>query len=126
MCDRGNYPVVAFVDDNGVTSEAYPSVCAEKNGDIVFGLEAAGLVGNEEWNYVRSFKRLLCKPSGLLQIGGTEISPLDLVSGFTKALIRDLKERSNYPKGEPIEELDLHFKFGREIYKALHPHEASK
>ena len=29
-------------------------------------------------------------------------------------------------KGEPIEELNLHFKFGREIYKALHPHEASK
>ena len=107
MCDRGNYPVVAFVDDNGVTSEAYPSVCAEKNGDIVFGLEAAGLVGNEEWNYVRSFKRLLCKPSGLLQIGSTEISPLDLVSGFTRALIRDLKERSNYPKDEPIEEVIL-------------------
>ena len=29
-------------------------------------------------------------------------------------------------KGEPIEELDLDFKFGREIYKALQPREAAK
>jgi molecular chaperone DnaK (HSP70) len=36
-CDRGNYPVVGFLDEAGDPADFYPSVVAERAGELRFG-----------------------------------------------------------------------------------------
>ena len=40
FCDRGNYPVLSFADEAGDAVEAFPSVVAEKKGELRFGFDA--------------------------------------------------------------------------------------
>ncbi|PYM57943.1 MAG: Hsp70 family protein, partial [Candidatus Rokuibacteriota bacterium] len=53
--DRGNYPVASFLDDTGDPAEWFPSVVAERGGQLRFGHDALRVTGVPEWTVVRSF-----------------------------------------------------------------------
>ena len=38
--DRGNYPILTFCDDAGDAHDWFPSVVAERNGELRFGFDA--------------------------------------------------------------------------------------
>src|SRR6185369_6616079 len=84
FCDRGNYPIVSFADASGDAVECFPSVVAERNGELRFGFEAERLGADPSWTVVRSFKRLLGErsPEATLQVGSTRLKMVDLLSGF--------------------------------------------
>src|SRR5262249_59662743 len=69
--DRGNYPIVSFHPEDGDTLEWYPSVAAARDGEIVFGFDAAHKHGAQGWGVLRSFKRRLgtIGPDELVEIG---------------------------------------------------------
>ncbi|MBK8011877.1 MAG: Hsp70 family protein [Deltaproteobacteria bacterium] len=102
VCDRGNYPVVGFVGPGGESLDWYPTVVAERDGALRYGLEALGLMADPSWTVVRSFKRFLSSPAvqpdGIVRIGGTDLTLLDLLTGFFEALQRDIREDSNLPE----------------------------
>ncbi len=100
-CDRGNYPTIGFTTGAGVPVDWYPSLVAERHGELRFGLDAQACLHDPEWTVVRSFKRLLAhgkaSPQTEIELGTTRLTLIDLLSGFFAALQRDLWERSNLP-----------------------------
>jgi molecular chaperone DnaK (HSP70) len=88
--DRGNYPVLAFVDDAGDSHDWIPSVVAEDEGHLRFGFDA--LAAGERACVVRSFKRLLARadatPGREVRIGSVTITLGDLLTRFF-AYVRD-------------------------------------
>ena len=88
--DRGNYPVLGFVDDAGDSHDWVPSVVAEQDGKLLFGFDA--LAAGDRASVVRSFKRLLSgadvTPGRQVQIGSITIGMSDLVTRFLSA-VRD-------------------------------------
>lgn len=97
MVDRGNYPVVSFVDPAGDAHEYFPSVAALVGDDLVFGFEALA-AAEEGAPLIRSFKRSLgaadVNAQTTLTVGTREVGLLDLVTGFLAALDRALAESS--------------------------------
>jgi molecular chaperone DnaK (HSP70) len=94
--DRGNHPVVSFHDASGDTVGFIPSVVAECNGALHFGLDVAGLDGAAR--VVRSFKRLLsaaAPPEQTVRVGAIEIGLADLVAGFIGHVRDALATRSD-------------------------------
>src|SRR6476646_2225903 len=81
FCDRGNYPVVSFADEAGDAVECFPSVVAEKNGDLRFGFEAERFATDPSWTVLRSFKRMLGdrSPDATVKIGSTHVRMADLL-----------------------------------------------
>ena len=57
--DRGNYPIVSFETDSGDMLEWFPSVVAEREGELLFGHAALAVLGDASFTQARSFKRLL-------------------------------------------------------------------
>ncbi len=101
VCDRGNYPVVHFQTDGGDTLDGIPSIVAEKDGELRYGLDA--LIDEPGWTVVRSFKRALGEPGGperKLAIGSVEVPVFDLLVGFLSALRTAILERGNLPKSK--------------------------
>lgn len=100
--DRGNFPIVTFVPDSGDPLEHYPTLVAERQGDLRFGLDALTVLQDPEWSLVRSFKRLLSAPDAhpdkKVWIGTTQLTLLELTAGFLGALRKDLLERTNLPR----------------------------
>ena len=98
LADRGNYPVAGFETAQGDALDHYPTVVAEHEGALLYGLDALEAEGA---TVVRSFKRLLSAPrvapDDPVRIGDVEVSVLGLVTGFFAALKRDLCERSTLP-----------------------------
>jgi molecular chaperone DnaK (HSP70) len=97
--DRGNYPVVSFVDDGGDSVDWVPSVVAERAGELRFGLDAAAVAGDPSFTFARSFKRWLSAPDAgparPVTVGGTTLALGDLVTRFL-AHVRDaIRTRSN-------------------------------
>lgn len=92
LVDRGNYPVVSF---EGV--EHVPSVVAARDGDVLYGWDAAAVRGEPGWETLRSFKRLLddAGPATEVPLGGRPRLVADLLTGFLSNLHRDLVARSN-------------------------------
>ncbi|MCW5834598.1 MAG: Hsp70 family protein [Labilithrix sp.] len=98
--DRGNYPVLGFVDDAGDSHDWIPSVVAERDGELLFGFDAlaarAGRSG--EVSVVRSFKRLLAGADAAsaapVRIGAVEIAAGELVTRFLSAVRDAVLERS--------------------------------
>ena len=110
VCDRGNYPVVSFLSDDGDAADWYPSMIAERGGEIRCGWSAAACISDPEWTVVRSFKRLLTDPSirpdHVVRVGHGEMLLIDLLVAFLGALHEDLKHRSNLPEeGKALERL---------------------
>lgn len=103
--DRGNYPVVSFVDAAGDAHEHFPSVVAAgrsgQSGRLLFGFEALAAAA-EGAPLLRSFKRFLASPdvggADVIRVGDVEVALLELLVGFLGALRRALLSGSNAPR----------------------------
>lgn len=108
--DRGNYPVVSFLDADGDPAEHFPSVVALDGSRLVYGFEALAAQAKGA-PLVRSFKRLLADPDVSLDttmtIGKVTLPLVDVLTGFLTALRHALLTRSNMvgqlPQNEPID-----------------------
>jgi molecular chaperone DnaK (HSP70) len=101
-CDRGNYPVVTFEDETGNPVDFYPSVVAERAGELRFGFDALAAAAEPDWTLLRSFKRLLSagrsSPDFEVTIGDTTMPGVELVARFLGSLREALLFRSNLPR----------------------------
>ncbi len=99
--DRGNYPVLTFTDDAGDAHDWFPSVVAERGGELRFGFEALAAANDPSFAAVRSFKRLLADAqSGAGQrvtVGSTTLAIDELVTRFLAALKAAILGGSNLP-----------------------------
>ena len=100
--DRGNYPVLGFCDDAGDSQDWFPSVVAERAGELRFGFDAlAAAAADPAFTTVRSFKRLLAAadagPNKEVRIGQTTIGIDELVTRFLVATKEAIFTRSNVP-----------------------------
>ncbi len=99
--DRGNYPVVGFVDEHGDLCEWFPSLVAERGGELRYGLAARAVADDPSWTVVRSFKRWLAAagatPTMRVQVGSTRLPIAELVAGFVAALVDALRTSANLP-----------------------------
>ncbi len=100
--DRGNYPVVSFEGPDGDAVEWFPSVVAERGGELRFGFDALAVTGDPSYSRVRSFKRLLggrdVTSSGTVKVGGARLPVAELVQRFIAAFADALRTRSNLPR----------------------------
>jgi molecular chaperone DnaK (HSP70) len=97
--DRGNHPVVGFQDRAGDTVQWIPTIVAERDGELRYGLDADASGGA---HVVRSFKRWLsgaATPAQRVRIGSTEIALADLVAGFVSHVRDALVTRSDVRRG---------------------------
>jgi molecular chaperone DnaK (HSP70) len=103
FADRGNYPVVDFVDANGDAAGWIPSMVAardgEQGGELRYGFDAAAVAGDPSYTTLHSFKRLLADPQAgpghEVRIGDVTVTLGDLLAGFF-AHVRDaVLERSS-------------------------------
>jgi molecular chaperone DnaK (HSP70) len=100
--DRGNYPVLGFCDNAGDAHDFFPSVVAERDGELRFGFDALAVAAADPaFTAVRSFKRLLADahagPGKTVTIGSTTIAIDDLVTRFLAATKEAVLTRSNLP-----------------------------
>jgi molecular chaperone DnaK (HSP70) len=97
--DRGNYPIVDFVDEAGDSRGYIPSIVAERDGDLRFGFDAVAVAGDPSFSVLRSFKRLLsgpdAHPAQAVRIGGLELPLTDLLARFLSHVRECLRTRSN-------------------------------
>lgn len=100
-CDRGNYPVISFDTPKAEPQEFFPSVIAEKSGDLRFGFEALDRRGDPGWTLCPSFKRWLSSPEATpgrkVQIGSVELPLIDVITRYLEALKQALFNASNLP-----------------------------
>jgi molecular chaperone DnaK (HSP70) len=96
--DRGNYPVVAFLDDVGDAHDHFPSVVADDAGTLVYGFAALEAARRGRPS-ARSFKRLLAEPRVTphtsMRVGGREIPLLDVLTGYFAAVLDALRTASS-------------------------------
>jgi molecular chaperone DnaK (HSP70) len=101
--DRGNYPIVSFLDQAGDAIDWYPSVVAERGGELRFGFDALALTDDPSWSVTRSFKRLLSGPTMQLEstvvVGSTTLPVVELLARFLGSLREAIFTRSNLPEG---------------------------
>lgn len=99
--DRGNYPVLSFTDDAGNPLDWFPSIVAERQGELRFGLAALEVASEPGWATMRSFKRMLSGPRTApdreVELGSTRITVLELLTRFLTALREAILTRSNRP-----------------------------
>jgi molecular chaperone DnaK (HSP70) len=98
--DRGNYPVVSFFDGAGDAHDWFPSVVAERGGELLFGFDAlAAAERDPTFALVRSFKRFLSDPHAVpgkeVRVGSSSIAIGELVTRFFVALRESIRSRSN-------------------------------
>lgn len=104
--DRGNYPVVSFADESGDFHESFPSVVAERDGQLRFGFEALALAREDttKRTLVRSFKRMLSDPKVLpstsVRVGALAVRLDELLAQFLTAVRDALLTRSNFELGK--------------------------
>lgn len=95
--DRGNYPVVSFLDPSGDAHDYFPSVVALDGDTLTYGFEALE-AGDRGAPMVRSFKRALASPDvspeTTIRIGGEDVRILDVMTGFFQALRKALESGS--------------------------------
>jgi molecular chaperone DnaK (HSP70) len=96
--DRGNYPVVGFVDTDGDPQEYFPSLVALRAGRLVFGFEALA-AARQGAPSLRSVKRLLGERAVTADtpvvIGEESFGLLQVLTGFLTALRTALGGASN-------------------------------
>ena len=95
--DRGNYPVVDFVDGSGDAVAWIPSVVAVRGDELRYGFEAIRVAEDPAYTFLPSFKRLLSRPDAsprqTVKVGGQVRSVSDFidftaVQGFLHDKIR--------------------------------------
>ena len=111
IVDRGNYPIVSFVNNNDDTVDFVPSIIALDGDRLIYGFDAED-AAREGAPHLRSFKRLLSDPSvtdtSTLRLGNHSISILDALTGFLSYVVRQLRTNSSIaslPDSEPLEAL---------------------
>ena len=111
IVDRGNYPIVSFVNNHDDTVDFVPSIIALDGDRLVYGFDAED-AAREGAPHLRSFKRLLSDPSvtdtSTLRLGNHSISILDALTGFLSYVARQLRTNSSIaslPDSEPLEAL---------------------
>ena len=96
--DRGNYPVVAFLDENDDAQDHFPTVVADDGGALVYGF-AALEAARRGMPFARSFKRLLAQPrvtpDTVVHIGDRDVPLLEVLTGFFRALREALHTASS-------------------------------
>jgi molecular chaperone DnaK (HSP70) len=106
--DRGNFPVVVFIDEDGEAHDHIPSVAAEVDGRVVYG-HAAVAAERAGAPSLRSFKRLLAAPDVTghvpVTIGTVTLPLLDLLTGFLSS-VREALSTSNAPRKKGDTSLD--------------------
>jgi molecular chaperone DnaK (HSP70) len=110
-CDRGNYPILTFEDDTDTPVDWYPSVIAERRGELRFGWSALAVAGDPEWAVLRSVKRLFSGPSSTpdfqVQLGSSTLSGTELVARFLTSLRDAILTRSNRPRSRRARDTTL-------------------
>lgn len=100
-CDRGNYPVISFDTPKAEPQEFFPSVIAEKGGELLFGFEALDRRGEPGWSLCPSFKRWLSSPEATpgakVEVGSVELPLIDVITRYLEALKHALLNGSNLP-----------------------------
>ncbi|MBB5832946.1 Hsp70 family protein [Brachybacterium aquaticum] len=105
--DRGNYPVLHFLDPDGDAHEHFPSLIALDGEELVHGFEAerAARAGAP---HLRSFKRLLgdpgTHPGTTVELGGREFALLDLMTAYLTAV----REALPVPPGQVAVSVPAH------------------
>ncbi len=101
--DRGNYPVVAFLDADGDAHDHVPTIVADVDGDLVYG-HAALAAAHEGRPFLRSFKRALAEPhatpTSTVRVGERDVPLLELLTGFFTALREALRSSSSVEQAE--------------------------
>ncbi len=96
--DRGNYPVVSFLDPDGDSHEYLPSVAAYAGDRLVYGFDALA-AARAGASLTRSFKRTLASPQvhpgSTVDVGGRAVPILDLLSGYLGYVRRMLLTQSS-------------------------------
>lgn len=109
--DRGNHPVVDFVDEQGDARGWIPSVVAERDGELRFGYDAVAVADDPSFTFVRSFKRLMsgaqADPGQRATIGGTTLPMTDLVTRFLVHVREALVTRSTLKRELAAQGADL-------------------
>ncbi len=89
-CDRGNYPVFGFVDQNGDPQDFFPSVVAARGDELKYGFDALAVAADPAWTVRRSFKRMMGRAFSTadreVKIGDARVPLFELVAGFLSAL----------------------------------------
>jgi molecular chaperone DnaK (HSP70) len=97
--DRGNYPVVDFVDQAGDAASWIPSVVSERDGELRFGFEALAAANDPSCTTLTSFKRLLSNPDAgpgqAVTVGATTVRVADLMTQFLSYVRDAFIRRSN-------------------------------
>ena len=111
IVDRGNYPIVSFVNNNDDTVDFVPSIIALDGDRLIYGFDAEDAARGGA-PHLRSFKRLLSDPSvtdtSTLRLGNHSISILDALTGFLSYVEHQLRTNSSVaslPASEPLEAL---------------------
>ena len=96
--DRGNYPVVSFLDEDGDAQDHFPSVVADDGGTLVYGF-AALEAARRGRPCARSFKRLLAEPrvtpDTLMRLGDRQVPLFDVLTGLFSAVLDALRTGSS-------------------------------
>jgi molecular chaperone DnaK (HSP70) len=108
--DRGNHPVVDFVDDTGDARGWIPSMVAERDGELRFGFDAVAVADDPSYNVARSFKRLISGAERaaheVVRLGRLELTVGELVTRFLVYVNDSLRTRSTLrrkiPAGGPL------------------------
>jgi molecular chaperone DnaK (HSP70) len=97
VADRGNYPVVDFVDHRGDAASAIPSLVVARAGELRYGFDAAEVAEDSSFRKLPSFKRLFSSPAGSaaqVAIGDTVVAPAALLQGFLEYVRDAIVKRS--------------------------------
>jgi molecular chaperone DnaK (HSP70) len=108
--DRGNHPVVDFVDDAGDARGWIPTVVAERAGELRFGFDALSVAEDPSFTVARSFKRLLSGaergPTEAVSLGASTLTVGELVTRFLEhvrdALLTRSTLRKKIPRDRPM------------------------
>jgi len=99
FADRGNYPVVDFVDHQGDAAGWIPSMVAARGDEVRYGFDAAAVVGDPSFTVVHSFKRLLGEPNAgpahEVKLGDAVLPLGQLLTGFFEHVRDAVLKRSN-------------------------------
>lgn len=111
IVDRGNYPIVSFINNQDDTIDFIPSVLALDGDRLVYGFDAED-AARDGAVHLRSFKRLLSDASvtdaSTFRLGNHSISILDALTGFLSYVAHQLRTNSSVsllPASEPLEAL---------------------
>lgn len=107
--DRGNYPIVSFIDPHGDDHDYIPSLVAYQEGRLSFGFDAEEAVLSGA-DHVRSFKRLLADPeistATTLRLGNRDFPIVEIITRFLGYVADMVRHSSSVALPSPDEPLE--------------------